>query len=170
GGRGAPRGRASGTRAVTRWPDASRARAHHACGQCASILGIVLQASNLSGRRVSNPRNLLLGKQALYQLSYSRVHWILRGVLLELRPAELLGGSTAVAIGASNVTLSDLALKCGPRDMTDQLRDRSPLLRWIAMVEFKDDRIALAAIGAGMSGEGVVNLFTALLAVDLSLR
>src|SRR5439155_14895868 len=57
-----------------------------------------------------------------------------------------------------------------PRDMTDQLRDRSPLLRWIAMVEFKDDRIALAAIGAGMSGEVVVNLLTALLAVELPLR
>ena len=30
-----------------------------------------------SGRRVSNPRNLLLGKQTLYQLSYSRVAVIL---------------------------------------------------------------------------------------------
>jgi hypothetical protein len=37
------------------------------------------------------------------------------------------------------------------------------------MIEFEDDRIAFAAIDAGMSREVVVDLLTALLAVDLSL-
>jgi hypothetical protein len=38
------------------------------------------------------------------------------------------------------------------------------------MVEFEDDRIALAAINARMTDEVVVNLLTALLAVELPLR
>jgi hypothetical protein len=37
------------------------------------------------------------------------------------------------------------------------------------MIEFEDDRIALAAINAGMSREVVVDLLTALLAVELPL-
>ena len=50
------------------------------------------------------PANLNFGKVALYLLSYSRVDWILRGVLLELRPAELLGCASTVAIRATNIT------------------------------------------------------------------
>ena len=113
--------------------------------------------------------DLLLGKQALYQLSYSRMLVILSRVLLELCTAELFGGSTAVAVCAPHVTLGDLTLKSGPRDMTDQPGDSSPLLRWIAMIEFENDRIALAAIDTRMQAEVVVNLLTALLAVELPL-
>ena len=75
-----------------------------------------------------------------------------------------------MAIRAPNITQRDLSSKNGPRDMTDEPRDRTPLLRRIAMIEFEDDRILLAAINAGMGGEVVVDLLTALLAVDLSLR
>ena len=89
---------------------------------------------------------------------------------MELRPAELFSCPATVAICAPNITPCDLALKSGPRDMTDEPRDRSPLLRWIAMVEFKDNRIAFAAINARMAGEVVVNLLTAFLAVELPLR
>ena len=37
------------------------------------------------------------------------------------------------------------------------------------MIEFEDDRIALAAINAWMSNEVVVDLLTALFAVELAL-
>ena len=60
------------------------------------------------------PADLLLGKQTLYQLSYSRANVILRGFLLDLRPAELLGGTTSVAIRAPHVALRDLTLQSGP--------------------------------------------------------
>jgi LmbE family N-acetylglucosaminyl deacetylase len=95
---------------------------------------------------------------------------ILSQLLQQFRPAELFGGPTAVAIRASHITPRELTLKRGPRDVTDQPRDRSPLHPWITVIEFKDDRIALAAIDAGMSDEVVVNLLTALLAVDRPLR
>ena len=66
------------------------------------------------------PADLLLGKQTLYQLSYSRANVILRGFLLDLRPAELFSSAPSMAIRTPHVALRDLTLKGGPRDMTDQ--------------------------------------------------
>ena len=113
------------------------------------------------------PANLNFGKVALYLLSYSRAKVILSGVLLELRPAELFGGPTTMAIRAPNITFRDLGLESRPGEMTHEPRDRTALCRPVAMIEFKDDRICLATVDAGMSDEVVENLLTALLAVDL---
>ena len=74
-----------------------------------------------------------------------------------------------MAIRAPYVAPCDLTLQSGPRDMIDQLRDRSALHRRIAMIEFEDDGIAFAAIDAVMSRKVVVDLLTALLAVELPL-
>jgi len=74
-----------------------------------------------------------------------------------------------MAIRTPNITPRDLTLESGPRDMTDQPRDRSTLHRGIAMIEFEDDRIAFAAIDAGVSREVVEYLLTALLAVEFPL-
>jgi hypothetical protein len=95
---------------------------------------------------------------------------ILRRLVDPPRPIELLRRAHAVAVRAPNVTPRDLTLKSCPRDMIDQPRYRSPLLRWIAMIEFKYDRVALATIGTGMLHQVVVDLLTALLAIEPSLR
>jgi hypothetical protein len=129
----------------------------------------VIFQSVLSGRRVSNPRNLLLGKQALYQLSYSRVLVILRGILLKLGPTELLGGAAPMAVRASDIALRDLQLNNRPRALTDHPGDGLALQRRIAMIELQNDRIGLTAVNARMGDQIVEYLLTALLPVDLPL-
>src|SRR5687767_4312847 len=94
----------------------------------------------------------------------------LRRLLLELRPAKLFGGAAAMAICAANIALRDFEFESGPGHLTDEPRDRTALLRGIPMVEFENDRILLAAVNAGMGGQIVEDLLTALLPIDFPMR
>jgi hypothetical protein len=87
---------------------------------------------------------------------------------LELRPAELLGCASTVAIRAANITESDFEFESRPSELTHQARNRTSLSRAVAMIEFEHDRVRLAAVNAGMADEMVEDTLAAILAVQLT--
>ncbi len=64
--------------------------------------------------------------------------------------AHLPCRSFAVTIGTTYIALGDLGIDLGPRAVAHQVRHRRALGGPIAVVEFQDDRIALAAVDARM--------------------
>jgi hypothetical protein len=58
-----------------------------------------------------------------------------------------------MAVYASHVALLDLGKDAWPTPVDQETADLGELLAWIAVVEFKDNRICVAAVHAGMRGQ-----------------
>src|SRR5437868_6414330 len=71
----------------------------------------------------------------------------------EFRPREFTSGPATVAVDTSDIAFLDLRQNSRPTHRDHHLADLGQLLVWIAMIEFKHDRICPTAVDARMGAE-----------------
>ena len=102
---------------------------------------------------------------SLLPLQHTRVDVILTGGGLHLCPAELLGGAALMAISASNVTFLYFSERFVSTALSAEEGNGLQFVDAVSVVEIQYQRVAFAAVDAGMGAQVFIYLPVEILSI-----